>query len=469
MKTLLIYILVAFGSGLMAWTLFHDAVSPNSGATGAKVSKLDDPLFYLDISSTERLERARLRLDVMANTSIAATSTGSVKDELALLCRDEAVVDLIVDDFHQRRKADAPLSSFMEIFARKKHPKFAPLVRYGLLSRNYEAISNAKRAVFTQRHSNVVVPLLTLLDKSEEGSDRSVVDALIALGNDEAFDALRLRLTRFDRECLLSAMPALANRKLKEAIPQFRALRNHENVDVRVLAAWACASLGLSEGIRNLKDDVADESLKETSRAQALHYLYLATGLDSLLIYDRWARGDLPNLGFEALVSLLKCGHEDGRRRVMRDLAGDDLVRRSQALSVLGRIGDLGALREMRLNWRRYHANELGAFMAGLSQAGIVEALPLLRDLYLAGEPYRFIAERNFESYGHLAVPYLAEIAEKVKDTSSWQRLVAILASIHHQDSRALLESLPPRQKRGDLIFQRMALRQLDLGLAKLS
>ena len=186
-KTILLYVVVISVSAGLAFALFHK----EDVAIDIEFEVVDDPLWYVTASEGARRFGLKKRLALMTSRSIGPERTGPIKEEIALLCRDSKLVDLLIDAYQTRPKNSAALTSaYMEIFQKIKDPRLTKLAQENFDHLEFTVRLNAARAALIQGHPRAISRLGKVLAESEGYEATQILETLGNLGGTDAWGVL---------------------------------------------------------------------------------------------------------------------------------------------------------------------------------------------------------------------------------------------------------------------------------------
>ena len=316
LKNLLIYLAVIAVSGGLAWYLFRDTAPKDDPVPEEdSLPTIENPIWYRGAGPELRIAAIRKRLPLMTSMSIPPEQAGPVKDEIALLCAfHEDCVDEVVDYVKKSSlRNSAEVSAFMEIFTRVRNPKFGELLAIGIDHQRWEARYNAAEAAVTQGDPRAVEILTAALMEQEGLEVQSVIEALVRIGGDAGYGALAYGLQRNEANILKSILVALGTVGYRPALPDIRALLNGQDIEVRVVAAWALANMGQQQGVERLLTYLRDETLPGPVRALAATYLAGTTAIEGEVAEAMRGllEADDRALRFESSVALISTDDEE--------------------------------------------------------------------------------------------------------------------------------------------------------------
>ncbi|MEZ6194917.1 MAG: HEAT repeat domain-containing protein [Planctomycetota bacterium] len=468
MKTILAYAFAVVVAGFLAWLVFHEPRRATEEDRGPDVTAglPSDPMWYRRCDTEERLASARFRLSRMTSSSVPAQQAGPMKDEIALLCLDEAVVDMIVSSFEAHpRLPTAELSAYMEIFSRVRHAKFEPLLVRAVNHDDYEPQVNAVEAARVQASARAVPFLDAALANAERDLQMRVVRALGAIGTASAVEVVRRHLPGLDRDAIILGIPILAGANYREGIPVLERLLRHEDPDVEVLAAFSLARLGRGSGLDRLAAVVRDPARADGNRAQALQFHFELTGAKGIALDREILEGAGPLLAGEALCDLVRAGDATARERARAALESLDAGERSRACLALGRSADESDLRHVEERLDGMSGDEIKVFLTAVGVGRTPAGLALLERLALRRDFIGDLAIKRFADFGEVAVDPLIRSMDAEKETERFAALARALASIPSPRARDHLASCAiPGNARLE-IYVRSGVQRQDLAL----
>ena len=438
------YLAVAVISGLAAWLLYStylgDRASTSNGSDVSNssnethvVTGLRDPLWYRAVSDEEARLAARRRLDLMTSTEIPPTETGPLKDEVALLCLREDIVDIVVESYRSRKDVSpAQVSAYMEIFARVRHEKFALLVADGVADRQAETRLNAVQAATVQRDPRLAPFLNSILPDVGSYDASRIITALAAMGSAEAYEGIRRAVADDDPVTALAALRVVSDGGAFVALPDVRARLDDDDPTIRVIAAWTLIRLGQrSLGTARLLRAAKNRDLEGAARAQALQLLHEARDDDAAsLVADvrPLTESDDVAVALEAFNYLVTVGDEAANEKLAQDLDAKGRPRELlRALTVCGRSGRDVEIERVMSRRSRYSAAEMRRFVESLQNGQAPGAVACLVELAATDDAVGQAALRAFVAFGERALDALAEL---LKTASGRDRILAVVAPI---------------------------------------
>ncbi len=461
----LLYILVLAISGTLAWALWNQWHAP---AEPPPLEGIDDPLWYRTADFATRRAALEKRLDLMTSTRIAAADVGPIKDDVALLCRDPRLVDVVVQRFRERKDINtAQLSAFMEIFARVKNPKFAKLLSEGIHHREFEPRINAFDAALTQGDPAILADLRTVMGSQGGYSLRRVIEALGAIGGDEALDLVTRAIASGDHDAVLQGIATCVVYRLNRAIPILEPLLKDGRRDVALTAAWGLVSLGYSGGADVIRRLALDRGVDQGTRAQAVIYLLETSGKAATETLRRLRADPDPNVAFEARLGLIKLGDEDELLALDRALRSEDPGEREQGATFCAASGRDEDVERFRRVMGSVGRAEITAFLNALPRGRAPAALSILKDLSRPGGPYEQLAISRFHEYGDDGVEAIETLLASHPEGERLGWLISALGSIGTPRARDTLLKMPPPRSRRLWLYLRNNVRVIDLALLK--
>ncbi len=464
-RNALLYLLVLTVSGALAWALWSqwrtvETPSPSEG--------IDDPLWYRTADFATRRAALEKRLDLMTSTRIAAADVGPIKDEVALLCRDPRLVDVVVQRFKERKDINsAQLSAFMEIFARVKNPAFARLLSEGIRHPKFEPRINAFDAALTQGDPAILADLRSVMDAQGGYSLRRVVDALGAIGGDEALDLVTRAVASGDHDAILQGITTCVAYRLNRAIPLLEPLMKDARDDIALSAAWGLVSLGYSGGADLIRRFCLDRGVHSATRAQAVVYLVETSGETAGETLRRLREDGDPSVAFEARLGLIRLGDEREVEALERALRSEDALEREEAATLCaatGRDEDVERFREALPSLAR---GEVAAFLNALPRGKARAALSLLEELSRPGSPHEQLAISRFHEFGDDGVDVIERLLADRPEGERLGWLISALGSIGTPRARETLLTMEPPRSRRLWLYWRNNVRVIDLALLK--
>lgn len=314
------------------------------------------PSFHLHLARAERLRLARKCLDGIS--SAQAKALGAVKDDLALLADDPAVIRMILEDWEQRsRISKFEAAAFGDVFARIRHEDFvAP------------AVTLLDHEEFQVRHKAIEVAATQCDPRFVPGLDRLFAE-ITAKKPGEGMRTLD-RIVSAARACGGDHLPVLLARALENPLPHVRdvaaaiiredrmrgmrdrliPLLQDQEPQARLQAAWGLASFGddrfVSEIIKGLdpREPVLSAFCMEAARD-----LDLRAAIPTIKRHLLVARAELKT---GMLLTLAVMGDSDTLTR-LRTWANDpearvpDRIVGLMALAAVGEEQDLSLLRKV--------------------------------------------------------------------------------------------------------------------------
>lgn len=445
MKTIALYLSVISVAAIAAWAVFSGAKDDEATTEQNDPESIEgtslDPLWYRNISREERLGSARFRLLRMSSTVIAANQAGPVKDEIALLCHDEAVVDQIITAFEETPpRAPARISAFMEIFARVRHPRFAELFIRAVNHEEYEPKANALEAARVQATPEALPLLATALADADADEQVRVVRAIQAIGSPEGYDLIRRQLGRLERNALIIGLPILAESNYREARPGIERLMDHEDVDVAIIAAYAAARLGKSSAIARLREHARNLNRLDGSRAQAVQLHARIAPRKEADAFDRELLDDpVSVVRAEALAGLVARRDAAALASAAKALGSKEPYERSEAMIALARSGrdeDLDVIRPFVVN---SPARELKLLFSAMGFGRAPGSVDFMAEFMDRGLDIRRNVLYALPSHGQRAVPLLTKCLQEAEEETAIGDLARALSSIPCPASREAL------------------------------
>lgn len=390
-----------------------------------------DPLFYKSMTTAERLIAARYRLDSMTRNDIAPGEIGPIKDEVALLATDEAVVDLIVERFAICKAGGiAQLSAYMEIFARIRHPKFVPLIAEGILSEREASQINALDAAIVQRDPRLVSYLAQMLPQQTGYRAQRILEALGAIGTTDALAACLRAISAPERSKKIWAMTAAASAHWTDAKTAVEAQHADADPMVRTIAAFALASFGDPRGKEWLVAAAKDRTLPEDARAQAIQNLLQVGAKEKAGSLAELVDTEAAAVRREARVTLLVWRDPALIARLKSELGGLDPAKSGDAIAVFARGGVTEDMRYLASVADMLQPDDLAALLRQLPQGGNDAALEIYEKYVRRNDELGILALRYAHRFGKKSLELLKTLAAETKDEERLMLVIAAIASV---------------------------------------
>ncbi len=468
LKSILLYVAVILLSGGLAVFVFNQS-ERSTEAKNAEVipAGVDDPIWYRHASLGARRAQLKKRLALMTSRAIAPEMTGPTKDEVALLCRDERLVDDVVDAFRSHpNMTPALLSAFMEIFARVKHPKFARLLEQGFKSREYDVRLNAADAGLVQGDARAVSEIGEALLTASGMQAQRLLHSLIACGGGEAMDYLEgVILQRSEPELILEAIHAMAKAGYTNAIPTIREKTRDSDKRIAVAASMALAMMGQQDGYQNLLHMVNDGNEDALVRSECVQFLYSVAGSRRRDVYEK-LRNEPGTLGFEARLALLKLRDPEVLEETKRLLVDGNPHQKIESIGLLGASGNAEDV-----SFLMQHVDEMSAVMvasclSSLKRGRARNAGDLLGALALCRTPQSAQVYNAIHEFDAGVLPGLEQALSRETDPTRRNLLLRAIANIPSIESLRIIESAQGEGLDFELL-RRSLIRKVDLSLLK--
>lgn len=403
---------------------------PQPVAAKAKDS-MTNPLWYRHLSEAEMLTAARWRLDNMTRNDLPAADIGPIKDEIALLCRSEAVVDLVVERYHALKESGtAQLSAYMEIFKRFRHEKFGALVADGIRSERQAPQVNALDAAVVQRDPRLVSFLAEQLPAKSGYAGEKIIEALAAIGSTDALATCLRAVSSKDDNVAKWALTVAANAGWVEAADAMKAQTKSSDPIVRAIAAWALARIGQPSGVEILKNLALDVSNTPEGRAQAIQNLGLldakSTAKDLAALVD----AESFPVRRESRVALLNFRDSEMLARLKNALDGNDDAKRADALAVLARSRydeDLALVTERLTKLSQF---EIADFLKDLPLGGAPGSAAFCERIARRSDDLGTLGLRQIHKFGESALVSLDRLIKEKPEHERKMQMIAAAASV---------------------------------------
>lgn len=437
-KLLLTYVVTVAVLGVAAWLLYQ---SSDEDRDERRSEVLADPLWYRSIPKAEKLLAARYRLDNMTSNDLPPAELGPMKDEVALLCGDEAVVDAVVARFSERKTlSPAQLSAYMEIFARVRHRKFGALVADGLGEWRDVPHLNALDAAVVQRDPRLVPFLIEALIVRKGYYAQRIMKALASIGTGEAVNAVVKQIGSPDRDTAVFAISVAAGSRYAEAVAALAARLGDADPFLRAMAAWALGTLGQSRGREALIAQARDEKTPDDARAQCIQNLVLLGARDTVEELRPLTTLSAPLTRTEARVALATFRDPAFLKILRDDLTGPEEEARSEALIALGRSGADADLALVEENLPIIAQHDLAGFVRLLPVGNAPSAPDFLERLSRRPDTVGLEAMTALGKFGPRSLPNLARILEAETSRDRKTGLLNVVGGITDKKSLAVLE-----------------------------
>lgn len=434
-------------------------MTPRITATGRT------PAFHLQLDPGERLRAARKCLDRI--TSAQAKALGAVKDDLALLADDPAVIRMILEDWQQRSHISKfEAAAFGDLFARIRHDEFVEPAVTLLAHEEFQVRHKAIEVAATQRDPRFVPGLDRLfaeISKERPGEGMRTLDRIISAARVCGGDHLPVLLARalgnqlphvrdvaaaIIREDRMQGMRQRVIPLLKDKEPQ-----------ARLQAAWGLASFGDRRAVSDLVDglDPRNPTLSAFCM-EAARDLKLQDAIPAIKRHILIANADLKS---GMWLTLAVMGDSDTRAR-MRAWANDpdarvpDRIVGLMALAAMGEDQDLALLRKIARDGTPIEVQNLAVGLTFKEGAPDIEiARSILASGHFAHPGGARVAEW-LPRLGDSLVPWLAQ---RLDDGGDPVFLIASLDLTRASTSR--MELLRRRDRYPRLIEERIRLMDL--------
>ncbi len=465
-KSIILYVVVIVASAGLAILVF-DNPGKKERSQDSRIEKVDDPAWYRNASYGTRLAALKTRLALMTSRTIPPEQTGPNKDEIALLCRDDSLVDVVVDAFESHPRITAALlSAYMEIFARVKNPKFARLLKRGFQSPEYDVRMNAADAGILHKDSRAIEEMGEALQVSSGPQATRLLNSLIAVGGSDSMRWLEVALEREEPEILVPAIRTLGDARYANAIPRIRTRLVHPAPSVQIAAAGALAIMGQQDGYRFLKILAANKKADPLERAEAVQMLYLISGKKDRSLYLELAKlRDI--IGFEARLNLVKLRDAPVIENVKQEFLKGTPVQRIAATGTLAASGDPDDVDFLAAHIDDMNLPMLRAMISALKRGKAPNATKAIGALASNRRPEAGLALRVFSEFGEAALDDLEIALAKEDDPLRRDVLLRGVANIVSPRSLKILESFEAGDDRDLWLLLRSLIRRVDLGLLK--
>ncbi len=431
---------------------------------------MEDPLWYRSLSDAAMVLAAQKRLDLMTSTSIPANRAGPIKDELALLCRSDSVVDLVEESFRRRKGvSNAQLSAYMEIFGRIRHPRFARLLADGLGEARQEVQMNALEAAVIQRSAELVPYLLEAFKSKDGYVGRKILSALIGIDSPAARSAICKSVEHKEESIAVMALSAVGGMQLTDALPEVLK-RIYDGPDqVRVMAAWAAARMGQSSGARSLVRFAVDRSFGAKARAQALQNLTLLRWWGAGKGIRPLREATVAEVVLESHVFLASARDSDELVWLDQALEGDDPLDRDIALRVCGRTGDSADLLRVLAHREKLTPREMVVFARSLLMGRPEGSLSFIAELIDTRPALRLSLINLVGQFGRPGLRVLEDQLDRdTGDDSAWTlSLIGAVGIVGHPEAETVLKRFDASPDRRIWRFARENIRLIEQRLLK--
>ena len=467
LKTISIYLLVMGISAVMAYAVFA-GLSKDPTDEDSTEGDVHDPLWYRTASLEVRENGLRARLDVMTSAVISAAEAGPVKDEIALLCRDEAIVDLVVQSFADRKDlSSSELSAYMEIFARVRHEKFGPLVAEGIKHPRFEPKLNSFDAAIVQRHPSTARFIGRALPELTGYLATRAIAALTHIGTDEAVEQIIEALDHDDHDLVIHALQAVVLHSALEALPRLEEITKREDPEIRITAAWAMAALGRSRGRKLLEAAARDLTTTGSQRAQAIQFIGQLPGRPNTALLEDLAEDEDDFVAFESQLCLVRLRDQEILAELRNDVESDEFSRRRRALAMYASSGHEEDLELVNRRLDDLADDEIKLFMEALKRGQAKGAAEFVRRIAERDDAIGVAAISRFHDFGDRGVAMLRLIYDERKNDEKLGHLISAGGSIETTESLAFLESIDVGNDRRLWLFLRGNIRKIELALLK--
>jgi hypothetical protein len=465
---LALVVAAAVAAAFLASRLLRPAAEPGAPAPG--------PQAPAELTVTGRASAAHLDYDARTRLEVAAQNLarmagdlperlGPIKEEIALLCDDDAVVAMIAAAFPDaRRTGQYAVHAFADLFAAVRRPEFVGPSRELLLDPDRISRKKGVDAAVTQRDPSLMAPLLRayescLADPSTTLLTRATaVYAAVRTKGPEAGAVVQAALRDPAPEVVQKALEAAAELQWPGLDPDLRALFR-ETKDPRVKMRAAAALAARDPGARAhlfAALDPRDQGLAFEAAGRVIATKPPGGG-DAARAFLDGAVGDVR----DALRAVLGVYGDPAVLAEAREAASrpdtDDGV---AACGLLARVGDPGAVEVLVAAVDR-GGRAAGAIARGLSESGAAALMPVGERLLKIEVDHTALLDEFATRMGPGLVPAALREFEAATTDARRRYLVATIMGIGGPEARAALVGLRPR-------FARMvdpAIRLVDLAL----
>ncbi|MCB9831554.1 MAG: HEAT repeat domain-containing protein [Planctomycetes bacterium] len=472
LKTVVLYLVVIAGSGLIAYAIFHDRKDESAREDqGGLIDRVEDPLWYRHADEETCLTALARRSRLLTSTAIPPEQAGPTKDDVALLCAfHESCARAFADHvLAQARLGAVELSAIMEIAARVRSPHFAALPPLGLDSPVWEVRYNAADAAITQGDPRAIPMLAQSLMEQSGIEILRVIDALTRIGGDEAYGTLAYGLQREDPDIRKALIVPLARAAYRPAIPDLRPVLEDGSPEVRMLAAWALMRMGQTEGRGLLIATCRDHDLPGPVRAQAANILgsEMIERPEVVALMRELLGDDEVAVAFEARLALATSGEEAVLAGLHADLDSDYADRRRLAIGILASCGRNEEIDRLAPRLPQMTIEEFAVFLNAAGRGLATGALEYIVEQARRKDRVGQLAMAAFRPFGDAALPHLRDLVLSLDDRILKLDALGAIGSIESAAARATLEGFDFGSEREYWRMQRTLIRRLDLALAK--
>lgn len=439
-----------------------------TSATASEV--IDDPLWYRSLDTNGKILAVQKRLDLMTSTSVPAHRAGPIKDEIALLCTDEAVVDRVVESFRRRQDLSvAQISAYMEIFGRIRHPEFGSLLTDGILMDRMETQINALEAAIVQRSPELVPYLGTVLKTHDGYVGLKIISALIGINTAASRRFICEAVSSEDAGIANEALSAVGGLRLTDALPRAMKRIGDGPDIVRVMASWAVARMGQSSGSRSLVKLAADKSVEKMARAQALQNLTLLRYWSAADELRPLLTSEVAEVRLETAVFLATAGDKKTREHLIQVLDNEDAADRDQALRVLARTGHPEDLELVQSKLGGLHPREILVFSRSLMIVRPAGSLEFISNLLRKRPDMRPSLIGLMGPFGEKGLLVLEELmdANQGVDRAWTLQLIGAIGGVQSKRAQEVLATLESTSDRRVWRFARENIRLIEQRMLK--
>lgn len=305
---------------------------------------------------TEEDRQAAFRKAIADLTSGQPQEIGALKDDLALLCDDPAVVRAILEHYNRRaRLTRYEAAGFADIFALVKNPAFVAPLKNLFQHEEWIVRRNSIDAAVTQADPELTPALdreyqwvLREFEGKGGQSRLGILHAAAACGGDHFPVVLDRAFADPEATVRGGALEIVIDRKLDTLLSRVRAAVDDPDSGVRLRARWALAVLGQRDAV-----------------PQLLGFLDPRNPAESLLAVQAVTTVPVPEAAAEI-------------RRLLQDATADVRPAFIVALVLLGDPAIVPEL-EAALDEERAPPERVAEALAGLAAAGSDRHLPRLR------------------------------------------------------------------------------------------
>ncbi|MFT7619277.1 MAG: hypothetical protein ACI97A_002927 [Planctomycetota bacterium] len=466
LKSLALYVTIIVASAGLAFFMFGQQDSSGQ-APVEQLEKIDDPIWYRTASYGIRLSALKQRLALMTSRVIAPEQTGTVKDEIALLCRDDRLVDVVVDSFNSHpRLTPALVSAYMEICGRVNNPKLGVLLEHGFRSKEFDVRMNAADAGILHDDGRSVTEMGEAIQVASGMGARQILASLIKIASNESISWIEHVLEREEADLLVPAIRALGDAKSVAAIPRIRTRLEHPSPNVVIAAAGALATMGQEDGYQFLKRLADNPNADPLERSEAVQMLYTVSGRKNIDLFHKLAaRGD--SIGFEARLNLLKLRDSVTLAAIHQDVLEGNPHERVTAVGSLGASGVSEDVEFLVAHIEDMDLSMYRSMLQSLKRGRAPNATKAIAALAALARPESGLAYNAFPPFEEAGLDDLAVLVAEENDPVRRDLLLRTIATIPSKKSLEILESIKPGRDRDLWLLVRSLIRKVDLGILK--